>query len=135
MNGVMKTEIEHKLDKYGYKYGSNGNKITVKLGHSQMVDIDFTAEEKVIIKDRLTGWNFISGMIPMSLKGAMVYNTAGLIILAILLTYLNDQVSKVNLTIIFVFGAIWISMWTGYYVVKFENFKRQVIQWCDMLKN
>ena len=54
------------------------DKILVKLGLSQQIKIEITETNKIIIKDKLLGWNFLTGMIEMSLKNAIIYNLIGL---------------------------------------------------------
>ena len=47
--------------------------LIVKLEFLQLVKVGFN-EPNRIIKDQVVGWNFLTGMIIMSLKNALFYN-------------------------------------------------------------
>ena len=77
--GIEKTELS--LNKFDYKFEKINNKIIVKLDFAQRIIIDFSDPEKIKITDRLVGWNFLTGLIEMSLKNATLYNFIGAIIM------------------------------------------------------
>lgn len=62
------------LKKYDYKFQEEDHKIVVKLDFSHLVYLDFSENDKLKITDKLTGYNFLTGLISMSLKNAVIYN-------------------------------------------------------------
>jgi hypothetical protein len=125
---VMNSEkIINALDKYDYKYINQKGLIIVKLDYAQQIIIDVTNPDKVIVKDKLVGWNFLTGSIQMNIKNAMVYNFVGLIIFGFLLVA-NDNNTQVFLPFFLTFIA-WVLMWTIFYHVKSESLKQQIISW------
>jgi len=124
----MKENLLKKLDRYDYKYSENANVVTVKLGLSQIVNIDFSKTDKCIISDNFTGWNFLSGMMGMSLKNTMIYNSVGLVVVLILMVVMDNFVLAPTVLIML---SVWIIIWTFYYLIKFESFKTQIISWID----
>ena len=129
----MKEIIKEKLERYGYNYTENKNLLDIKLGFSQHLIIDFSEKEKIKFNDKLKGWNFLTGIIEMSYKGAIIYQTIGLFMAIILLMFLS--ISSENLIIPFVFilvgVSVWVIIWSFYYLVKLENIKKQIIFWID----
>lgn len=130
----MKELLKSKLDKYDYKYSSKKNKITVKLGLSLEINIDFSYPDKVIIKDKLVSWNFLTGVIEMSLKSSMIFNTVGIFIITTLFAILKIKTKAPNASIYFLFLIVLVAIWTIYYMIKAENFKKMIISWIENLK-
>ena len=128
---LMKEKLKDKLIKYDYKVLDKGDQLQVKLGHSLEVIIDLSQSGKCIIKENLKSWNFLTGVVEMSLKGAMIYNTIGLIIGTLLFVYIDTVLNLFNLTYFLILVCTWISIWTVFYLIKSENFKRQIIDWID----
>ncbi|MCF8217685.1 MAG: hypothetical protein K9I29_03250 [Bacteroidales bacterium] len=127
----MKETVKKKLEQYRYTYSESNTYLKIPLGHAQYMIVDFSQKDKYIIKDRLTGWNFLTGMIEISLKNTMIYNTIGLVIAMVLLVVLDKLVNPFNLTLILIAAVSWIIIWTVYYLIKAESFKRQLIDWID----
>jgi uncharacterized protein YacL len=129
----MKEIIKEKLEKYGYNYTENKKILDIKLGFSQHLIIDFSEKEKIKFNDKLKGWNFLTGIIEMSYKGAIIYQTIGLFSAIILLMFLS--ISSENLIIPFVFilvgVSVWVIIWSFYYLIKLENIKKQIIFWIE----
>jgi hypothetical protein len=117
------------LNKYGYKYFEKNNAIVVKLDFAQEVIIEFNEPNKIIIKDKLVPCNFLTGIIAMSLKSAFIYNFIGTLLIAILYMYLEKIGNKVSLTLVFLAIITWIVLFSGFYLVKLESFKNQIINW------
>ena len=124
-------KLVEKLNKYQFKNKIDNKKITVKLGISQEVSIDFSDGEKVLIKDKLVAWNPLTGIINMSLKQTMIYNSIGLLLTFILFGFLSMNNPMNNILFLLIIFLFWITLWTVYYLIKSENFKRQVIDWID----
>ena len=125
--GIEKTE--RLLKKFDYKFEKKNNKIIVKSEFAQRIIIDFSELDKVIITDRLVGWNFLTGLIEMSIKNATVYNFFGAIVMTFLFVYLDLEYDGLNLVFFFLAFIIWVILWTTFYLVKAENIKRNIIRW------
>lgn len=126
----MNTErIVRKLEKLNYDFEIRNNRIIVKLGFSLHAQIEIN-ENKIEIKDRLKNWNFLTGVVEMSLKSSIIFNTFLVLFSGImfLLIHLNNESSFLNyLTIlIFLIGIFWILLWTMYFLIKFESFKNLI---------
>lgn len=127
----MKNLLEKKLETFGYTFRAAGDQIIVKLSSDQQVVISCKENGKCLIRNRLTGWNFLTGLLHMSLKGAVIYYTVGLAVIAIIFAFLGQTFPDTDLSLFLVAAAGWFAGWTAYYVVTFESFKRQVISWVD----
>jgi hypothetical protein len=117
------------LDKYDYSYSEKDNSIFVKLELAQQVTIEFDVPNKIIIKDKLIGWNFLTGMITMSLKNAFIYNFVGLILLGFICLYSENTENGINLIVLFLVFITWIILFSGFYLIKLEGFKNQIMNW------
>lgn len=51
------------LNKFNYNFSEKNSMISVKLGLGQIVNINFEESNKIIISDKLVGFNFLTGMI------------------------------------------------------------------------
>jgi len=127
----MKELIKSKLEKYDYKYLVKQNEIIIKLEHSLEMKIDFSNQEKIVIKDKLTSWNFLTGVIEMNLKNTMVFNTIGFFIVTIMISFLDKSSDAFNFSFFFLFVIILVVIWTIFYLIKAENFKKTVIFWIE----
>jgi hypothetical protein len=126
---MEKEKVLNFLNKYDYSYSEKNNIIFVKLELAQQVKIEFDEPNKIIIKDKLIGWNFLTGMIEMSLKNALIYNFVGTILFGILCLYSENRENRMNIIAMFLVYITWIILFSGYYVVKLESFKNQIINW------
>jgi len=108
--GIEKTE--QLLNKFDYKFEKKNNKIIVKLDFAQRIIIDFSDQKKIKITDRLVGWNFLTGLIEMSIKNATLYNFIGALIMTFLFVYLDLEYSGLNLVFFFLAFIIWVLLWT-----------------------
>ena len=122
-----KNEIIIFLSKYDYKYSVNAENIIVSLDFAQKVTLDFSQPNKLKITDNLTGWNFLTGLISMSLKNAIIYNFICAVIIGIIFINLQFENSEFNLIPFYLVLMLWILIFSGYYLVKLENFKLQII--------
>ena len=125
--GIEKTE--QLLNKFDYKFEKKNNKIIVKSDFAQRIIIDFSDPEKIKITDRLVGWNFLTGLIEISIKNATLYNFIGAIIMTFLFVYLDLDYGGLNLVFFFLAFIIWVLLWTIFYLVKSENLKRILTSW------
>jgi hypothetical protein len=123
--------IKSKLEKYGYSYTEKNNELIVRLDFSQIVSLRFLDNGQIIIKDKLKAWNFLTGILNMSLKNAVIYQTIGIFIAVGFLIFFGLSNPDLFLPFIFVLLALLtsISIWTIYYLTKLEHFKNQIICW------
>jgi hypothetical protein len=125
---ITKEKIVKNLRKYDYQFVDNTSSLVIKLDFSLQVTIDLSDPDKIIIKDELVSWNFLTGGIKMSLKNAMIYNFIGTVICGFLFHYILI-VKDFNLSNLFIMYGIWTVMFTIFYLVKCERFKGQIINW------
>ena len=125
--GIEKTE--KLLNKFDYKFEKKDSTITIKLDFAQRIIVDFSNPEKIKITDRLVGWNFLTGLIEMSIKNATLYNFIGAIVMTFLFVYLDLEYGGLNLALFFLGFIIWVLLWTIFYLVKSENVKQNLIRW------
>jgi hypothetical protein len=124
---MNRINITNALERYGYNYLDRNGKIIVKLDYAQHICIDVTNPHKVIIQDKLVAWNFLTGSIQMSIKNAMLYNFAGVLLFTFILIYWENH-SHVLIPLYIGFIA-WVIIWTIFYHVKSENFKQLISHW------
>ena len=129
----MKDVIIKNLKRYRYNYSENEHQIIVKLGLSQIIKINFNKDETISITDKLTGWNWLTGFIDMSIKNSMIYQTIGLFIgaLLIIFDYRADNVTFFPLLTILIAVTGWIIIWSVFYLIKSENMKTKIIFWLN----
>ena len=126
---MEKQKVLNFLNKYNFNYSEKNNSIFVKLELAQQIIIEFDEPNKIIMKDKLIGWNFLTGMIEMSLKNAFIYNFVGTILFGILCLYSENKESGMNLIGMFLVFTTWVILFSGFYNVKLESFKNQLINW------
>ena len=126
---MEKQKVLNFLNKYNFNYSEKNNSIFVKLELAQQIIIEFDEPNKIIIKDKLIGWNFLTGMIEMSLKNAFIYNFVGTILFGILCLYSENKENGMNLIGMFLVFTTWVILFSGFYIVKLESFKNQLMNW------
>lgn len=123
---MEKIKIIEFLEKFNFNYIEKGNLIFVKLDFSQEVIIDFSEEKMIKINDTLKSWNFLTGSIQMNLKNAFKYNFILTIFFGFFCLYVDFKDYGYNFLSLFLIFITWIIMFTNYYLIKLENFKKQV---------
>jgi hypothetical protein len=130
---MNKQELKQKLNKYNYRYKEQFDKITVNLDSSLEIEIDYSEEDKVILTDKLRGYNMLTGVWSMSVRSSIIFNMIISFIYLLLFTYMRYILHKpfVGLLILlmFIVGMGWIILWTSYSLIKSENFKTLVQSW------
>ena len=121
-------KTEELLKKFDYEFQRKNNELIIKMDFAQRIIIDFSDSEKIKIKDKLVGFNFLTGMIDMSIKNATLYNFIGIIIMTFLFVHLDLEYGGLYLVFFFLAGIIWILLWTIFYLIKAEYMKRTLIQ-------
>jgi hypothetical protein len=126
--GIDKTE--KLLLRFGYVYQRHPKSIEIKLDFSHQVTIDFSDPENIKITDRLIGWNFLTGLLQMNLKNAILITLIGLAILAVLLSVFGGSFdTNQHLYFLFLMYCLWVTICSFYYLIKFEALKQQLIRW------
>ena len=129
---MEKDKILNFLDKFDFNYSNDNQKIVVNLDFAQKVIIELKDGDKIKISDKLTGWNFLTGLISMSLKNAMVYNFVGGIIIGFLFITLQLRNSEINMVPIYLVFILWVLMFSVYYLIKLESFKNQLMNFINI---
>ena len=130
MSVIMEIDkTEALLKKFGYQFQRKNNELIIKMAFAQRVIVEFSEPDKIVIKDKLVGWNFLTGLIEMSIKKAILYNFIGAIIITFLFMFLNLKYSGLNMVFLFLAFMVWGLLWTMFYLIKAENLKRILIQW------
>lgn len=129
----MKELLIEKLTAYDYNFVEKDNILIVKIGYSLVVNIDLSKEGKCSMTDRLNGPNALTGFMKMSLNHVMIYNTILFLIATPLFMYLSetDFFNSYNMIPVFIMVAVWVIIWTNYYLTKSETFKNKVITWIE----
>ena len=122
-------KTEELLNKFDYKFERKNSKLIIKLDFAQRIIIDFSNPEKIKITDRLVGWNFLTGLIEMSIRNAVLYNFIGAIVMTFLFVYLDLEYGGLNLVFFFLGFIIWVLLWTIFYLAKSDNIKQNIIRW------
>ena len=124
---MQKDEIIKCLTKFGYDYTVNSKSIDVKLGLSQTAIINFLENDTIKVTDKLIGWNFLTGLIPMSLKTAIIYNSI-IIILTTYIVFISFLKVDNTTPYIFLFTmlALFMIFFLIYYSIKLEAFKTKI---------
>lgn len=125
--GIEKTQ--ELLKKFDYEFQRKNSELIIKMDFSQRMIIDCSDTEKIKFKDKLVGWNFLTGLIEMSIKNAILYNFIGAIIVTFLFVYLDLEYSGLNLVFFYLTFIFWVLLWTIFYLIKAENLKRILISW------
>lgn len=120
-------KTEALLSKFDYTYEKRNDQLEIKLGLGLRVIADFSKSEKVLIEDKLTTWNFLSGTLDMSIRRAMIFNfVLTFILLGVLLIFLDDEKALYVLLLISILIQL---LWSGYYVIKSEQMIHTLIRW------
>ncbi len=126
----MKIEkTEELLNKFDYNFEKKNDKIIVKSDFAQRIIIDFSDPEKIKISDRLVGWNFLTGLIEMSIKNATLYNFIGAIVITLLFVYFDLESNGIHPVFFFSTFITWVLLWTTFYLIKAESIKRTLMSW------
>jgi len=124
---MTKSIIINHLNKFDYKYSEQEEKLIVDLDFSLQIVIDLSVNEKIKISDRLKRLNFLSWPFEMSIKGSMIYNLIGFLIAFLIFLAIKKYYDNYSLTIIFLSAIFWNLNWLIYYLIKADNFKKEII--------
>ena len=128
-----KDELKLKLKKYNYKVKEQFDVVIVSLSPSLEVRIDYSEPDRIIISDKLIGYNILTGVWSMSIKGSIIFNGITSFIYALIFSLLHisfkDQSFNLYIILFFIIAMAWIILWTNYFHVKVENFKTLIKSW------
>jgi hypothetical protein len=126
MKSMMQlNKTEEFLKKFDYNYSRNNEELIVKMNFSHKIFINFSNPEKIIITDKLIGWNFLTGIINMNIKKAVLFNLFWGVILSFIIAF-SDLKSGI---FFFIALMIWVLLWFSFYISKSENLKQILIYW------
>ena len=121
-------KIESLLKKYSYQVRRYNNKLVVKLPFSQIVIVDCSNAPNIKISSKLVSWNFLTGILEMELSSAFKYSFVGMIIVALLFTFLDPTIGETIHSFYIVLAFIgWIVMWCTFYLVSFHSLRQTII--------
>lgn len=122
----MKLEkSEDFLKKFGYNYQRDNEELIVKMDFSHRIVINFSNPENIVITDKLIGWNFLTGLLNVSIRNAVLVNLVGGLILSFIIALFDLRAGIVFLLVL----MIWVSFWFSFYISKSENLKQILIYW------
>jgi Flp pilus assembly protein TadB len=121
-------KTESLLKKFDYTYKKTNDQIEVRLGLGLEVTASFSETGKVILKDELTTWNFLTGTLDMSLKRAIIINFLAPVFFIGLFTYTlgDDYLLVMIIAFLMIF---WVLLWSNYYIIRAEHMKQTLRRW------
>ena len=136
---TSKDIIQQNLDRFGYDYVQNGQGFEVKLGFNLRMTIDLSQDSRVLLRDRLQGWNLLTGLVPTKDLSRAVRHTwilNGIVFLfAIFLLSATIEGPRTTLLhvilvqLIVMVNVVWTLSATIFYLVKAEGFRQTVMAW------
>lgn len=130
---MNKEELKLKLRKYNYKFKEQFDVVIVNLTPTIEIKIDYSEADRIIFSDKLIGYNVLTGVWSMSIKGSIIFNGIMSLVYALFFAFLtenfNDHSFGLYFTFFFILGMAWIILWTNYFHVKAENFKTLIKSW------
>lgn len=116
---------EEFLRKFDYKYHRDANELLVEMELSHRISIDFSNPDNIKIIDKLTRWNFLTGIINLSLKNALILNVMLGIILGVTITSFDYKIGL----FIFLAWMVWVLSWATFYLSKSQSLRYFLINW------
>ncbi len=126
-----KEKFKDRLKKYDFTFSDFNNVVTIQVGHSLVVDVDFNLFEKILISDRLLRGNFLTGIIEMKLNQAVISNFLVLVVLGVFFIVESSHISQFYLLMAYMISISWIVLWSIYYNIKSETLKKTVMIWLE----
>jgi len=133
---MSKENLINKLIKYQLKFWESDEVINIKLGSRQEVLVAFYQDNKISITDKLISWNPLSGIMRLSLKKAVVFQSVSIFLLWLLLliifSILKFGVEYFEFVTMVLVGSWGFAiLWSTYYLIKLESFKITLMKWLD----
>ena len=134
-----KDNIKRQLDRFGYNYAEREEKLEVRLGFNLCTTIDLSQDSRVLLRDRLQGWNLLTGLVPTkdlsrAIRHTWILNGVVLLFASLLLSATFDGPRITLLHVILVqlmvmVNLVWTLAATIFYLVKAEGFRQTVMAW------
>lgn len=128
--------LTNKLIKYQIQFLESDKSFEIRLGSSQEVLVVFTEDNRILITDKLINWNPLSGIMKISLKNAMIFQSVSIFLLWLFLltmfSILKFEIQYFEFVTMALVGSWGFAIfWAVYYLIRLENFKRMLIDWLD----
>ena len=133
---MTKEKIKTKLIRYRMKFDDYEKSLNIKMGHSHEILIEFSDDDKISMSDKLTSWNPLSGILNISLRKAVILQSVSIflswLLLLIIFSSLNLGIEYFEFVTMVLVGMLGFSiLWSTYYLIKLESFKRTLMNWLD----
>ncbi|MDW7693171.1 hypothetical protein R9C00_09415 [Flammeovirgaceae bacterium SG7u.111] len=126
----MKEKLIGQLEKFDYEYKDLNTWVEIRLTRSLHVSVDFSNDGKCVIKERFNGWNILSGILGLKLKTSLVFNSISAFIFAFVIFFYSMELENSTPLMFGCFIYIIVNIpWFFYYHIKYETFKKQVMEW------
>lgn len=127
--GIENTE--KLLAKFGYDFTRTEDELVIKMDFSQRMIVDFSDPDKMQIKDKLVGWNFLTGLMKIRLKYAILYNYTVLVVMGGAFLFFQLGYNLLDCFFLFLVGILGSFLWMMFYLIKSENLRQLLIRWND----
>jgi len=133
---MTKEKIITKLIRYRIKFDDYEKSLNIKMGYSHEILIKFSDDNKISMSDKLTSWNPLSGILNISLRNAMILQSVSIflswLLLLIVFSSFKFGIEYFEFVTMVLVGMWGFSiLWSTYYLIKLESFKRTLMNWLD----
>ena len=125
---IMVNKLKIKLKQVNYQFKEDSNKLTVKLDYGLTCEIIFLEDKTTIIIGRFKGWNFLTGALPFTIKGSILYSTFWIAFMMFLQLFYRTQ-EFLDLAYLPYLILLYVLIWQLFYIVKFFTFKITIENW------
>ena len=136
---TTKDNIRRELDRFGYNYAERDQELEVRLVFNLTTTIDLSQEGRVLLTDRLQGWNLLTGLVPTKDVGRAIRHTWILngVVFLFAIFLLSATIDGPRITLLHVIlvqlivmvNLVWTLSATIFYLVKAEGFRQTVMAW------
>ncbi|MBD0832677.1 hypothetical protein [Aestuariibaculum sediminum] len=113
------------LKKFGYNFTRYNNELVVNMPDAQCISLDFSKPDDVNITNKLSSWNYLTGLLRMELKYAFILNLIVTVLISIGLLFYDSNIGL----IFFIAVTLWSVIWGLTYKSKIERFKQFLFNW------
>ncbi|WP_194766179.1 hypothetical protein [Tamlana sp. I1] len=113
------------LKQFDYKFKRKGDTITIIMDYSHRIFIDFKNPNKIVIKDQLVTWNFITGMLKMSIRKAILLNLLCNMGFSALIAFFDLSAGIA----VFCVLLIWTLFWSIVHISKYDKLRDMLTNW------
>ena len=133
---MTKENIKTQLIRYGIKFDDSEKSLYIEMGHSHKILIEFSDDDKISMSDKLTSWNPLSGILNISLRDAVIWQSVSIflswLLLLIVFSSLNFGIEYFEFVTMVLVGMCGFAiLWSTYYLIKLESFKITLMNWLD----